>query len=315
MRLCRCCASLRRAAERARVCCYMPVDATGVPASPCCLQLYSSPHTLALCCDTYLCLLCALCLCGLQVTRECLLLLRMFMELWLNVLQEQRLRSSFIDPAASGSSSSRQLQAQRLLASSSQEDASGAAAAATFGTDAPESADPACFTLDLHRLEGVFFMLLCSFDEAIRLEACSALGVLRTLHQQLYTMAEELGVQQRSGDALQVQPPAPQPQLASPGMAAAGAVGGSFSCVGTPTAAVAGGATDSAGAGAAAAVTPPASSIASGSGMFFRHKATASRDSAEFMQTLGTWGQHARHCCTVGHHVFVHVCCLRELRC
>lgn len=226
------------------------------------------------------------------MTRECLLLLRMFMELWLNVLQEQRFSSSFINPAAaSSSSSSRQLQAQRLLASSSQEDASGAAAAAvTFGTDAPESADPACFTLDLHRLEGVFFMLLCSFDEAIRLEACSALGVLRTLHQQLYTMAEELGVQQRSGDALQVQPPAPQPQLVSPGMAAAGAVGGSFSSVGTPTAAAAGGAADSAAAGAAAAVTPPASSIASGSGMFFRHKATASRDSAEFMQTLGTWG-------------------------
>jgi hypothetical protein len=228
----------------------------------------------------------------MQVTRECLLLLRMFMELWLNVLQEQRLSSSFINPAAAaGSASSRQLEAQRLLASSSQEDASGAAAvaAASFGTDAPECADPACFTLDLHRLEGVFFMLLCSFDEAIRLEACSALGVLRTLHQQLYTMAEELGLQQQqrsSGDALQLQPPAAPSQLASPGMAAAGAVGGSFSSVGTPTAAAAaaaGGAADS----AAAAATPPASSVASGSGMFFRHKATASRDSAEFMQTLG----------------------------
>lgn len=216
---------------------------------------------------------------GLQVTRECLLLLRMFMELWLNLLQEQRLSSSLINPAAAGgnrnSSTSRKLQAERLLASSSQ-DTTGSAA--VFSMAATEPTDPACFLLDLHRLEGVFFMLLCSADEAIRLDAYSALGVLRTLHQQLYTMAEELGVER--GDAsLQMQQSQQQPGAGS-GMAAAGAVGGSFSSVSTLAAQAAG-----AEGGAAAAVTP--SSVASGSGMFFRHKATASRDSAEFMQTLG----------------------------
>jgi hypothetical protein len=206
----------------------------------------------------------------------------MFMELWLNLLQEQRLSSSLINPAAAGSgnhssSSSRKLQAERFLASSSQ-DTTGSAAA--FRIEATEPTDPACFSLDLHRLEGVFFMLLCSVDEAIRLDAYSALGVLRTLHQQLYTMAEELGVD-RGGASLQMQQSQQQP-AGSSGMAAAGAVGGSFSSVSTL-------ATQAAAAegGAAAAVTPLASSVASGSGMFFRHKATASRDSAEFMQTLG----------------------------
>jgi hypothetical protein len=218
-------------------------------------------------------------LAGLQVTRECLLLLRMFMELWLNLLQEQRLSSSLLNPAAAGSGnwSSRKLQAEQLLASSSQ-DTTGSAA--MFSMEASQPTDSACFSLDLHRLEGVFFMLLCSVNDAIRLDAYSALGVLRTLHQQLYTMAEELGVD-RGETSLQMQQ-SQQPREASLGMAAAGAVSGSFSCVSTPAAqsAVAEG-------GAATAVTPPASSIASGSGMFFRHKATASRDSAEFMQTLG----------------------------
>lgn len=233
------------------------------------------PVTCAVC-SVIVASLCASACLPAQVTRECLLLLRMFMDLWLNILQEQRLSSSLINPAATGSSGSgaRQLRTERLLASSSQ-DNSGSFA--QFSMEAPESTDPACFALDLHRLEGVFFMLLCSFDETIRAEAYSALGMLRTLHQQLYTMAEELGVQR--GDALQMQQSQPQPGA---GMAAAGAVGGSFSSVTMLTAAAAG-----AEGVVGAAVTPPASSVASGSGIFFRHKATASRDSAEFMQTLG----------------------------
>jgi hypothetical protein len=150
--------------------------------------------------------------------------------------------------------------------------------------------------LDLHRLEGVFIMLLCSFDESIRLDAYTALGVLRTLHQQLYTMAEELGVHVTNmppatpQQQQQQQPPTPlqrqqqqQPQQA-PGAAAAaaaGVAGGSFSSVSTFTAAE----------GAAAAAAAAGSSVASGSGMFFRHKATASRESADFMQALGEFLQ------------------------
>lgn len=215
----------------------------------------------------------------MQVTSDCLSRLSKFMELWLSLLQEQRLSSSLIHPTTANSSNSRQLLAGRLLASTSSQDASGTPAAVRTSLEVgPEPADAACYSLDLHRLEGVFFMLLCSFDATIRLDAYHALGVLRMLHQQLYTMAAELGVEQ--GDAAQPHQVQQGQQPAS--QVLAGGIGGSFSSVSTLTVAGAG----QEGGGAAAAVTP-AASVASGSGMFFRHKATASRDSADFMQTLG----------------------------
>lgn len=229
---------------------------------------------------------CSCCCCHwVQVTRECLLLLRMFMELWLSLLQEQRLSSSLINPAVTADGS-RQPRAEQLFASSSQD--ASATTAAALGTEASIGADPACFTHDLHRLEGVFFMLLCSFDESIRLDAYSALGLLRTLHQELLAMAEQLGVQPGN--------PAQQQQQQPGAGAVAGACGGSFSSASTLTASI------QPDGSAAAAGTPPASSVASapGSGMFFRHKPTASRDSAEFMQTLGGWCRggcsHAPRC-------------------
>lgn len=221
------------------------------------------------------------------------------MKLWMSLLQEQRLRSSLINPCGSGSSSSRhQLQAEtRLLASSN---SSGQGAAGVLRLSTGESADPACFALDLHRLEGVFFMLLCSFDASVRLETYSALGLLRSLHQQLYTMAEELGVHSAGNVQPPQQPPMPlqqQQQEVAGGVAAGGSgvggggVGGSFSSASTLTAVAGAGAGDVA---SAAGLTPLAGSVASGSGMFFRHKATASRDSADFLQVLGVLHRHTR---------------------
>lgn len=202
------------------------------------------------------------------------------MELWLSLLQEQRLSSSLISAATTrgSSSSSRQLQAERLLASSSQDTSESAA---FLNMEHVGSSDPACFMLDVHRLEGVFFMLLCSYDESIRLDAYGALGLVRTLHTQLFSMAEQLGLHQQ-GEAAQ---PQPQQAARTAGAAAPGGgagTAGSFSSVSTLAAPPA--ASD---APVAAASTPAAGSVASGSGIFFRHKATASRDSAEFMQVLG----------------------------
>lgn len=204
--------------------------------------------------------------------------------------------TSTIGPAAAmygssdSSSHNQQVPAagQLLLAKGSYEGAShhgpvsaGNACGAGGGTG-----DPASLALDLHKLEGVLFMLLCSHDDTIRCDAYGVLGLLRTLHQQLCVTAEQWGLQPGGGGAsMQPQQPQQQAAPASP-RSAATPVGASFSSLN------ASGAFAGLGESVATASTGPAASGGSGSGsgpgfFFTRHKTTTSRDSGEFLQALG----------------------------
>jgi len=227
----------------------------------------------------------------LQTTRDCLSLLKTLMSSWLLLLEQQQLAGGLL-PDSCGDAASPEPSWRPRRASSS----SGAA-------------------LDLHRTEGVLFMLLCSYDPLVRQEALQLLGLVRTLHQQLastsgaaevawgkhpsgaagvsssvdlqsgglpapgYTTPRGLGGQTQAGGA------AP-----SPGGASAAATGGSSTPLGagsTPPSGM-GGVVDGILSMAGDLVDSVASSSSSASrvaggmgGLFTRHRATASRDSSE----------------------------------
>jgi hypothetical protein len=236
---------------------------------------------------------------ALQTIREGLLLLSKLMEGWLRLLQEQRLASSSLCTAAGSNSSSlsrssgRIEQQQRSYDASKPEPASKEAAAGQ--ATASSSSSSGSLGLDVHRLEGVLFMLLCSYDESIRGDALTLLGLTRLLHQELQSLAQQMNI--RLGA-----PPQQQQQQQQAGAGAAGAGAGasnssnalaglssSFTSV-TSSLATAGvqdsvaSLSHAAGGGAAVAAS---GGSGSGGGFFFRHKPTMSRDSFEFMQTLG----------------------------
>jgi hypothetical protein len=225
-----------------------------------------------------------------QAVRECLLLLRTFIELWLSLLQEQRLNSSMLDPAAAaaaGGTTSSSGQKRDRPADASLQTAAGGSHddALSLGAGGTRTApDPASLVVDLHKLEAVLFMLLCSHDESMRCDAYAVLGLLRTLHTRLCLTAEQWGVQpgmpaasghQQGQQQQQQQVTSPAGTTAIQG-AGSGSVhaSGAFSSDGVPGAALAG----------------ASASGVSGSGpaLFSRHKPTTSRDSADFLQTLGT---------------------------
>jgi hypothetical protein len=108
--------------------------------------------------------------CRAQAARECLLLLRSLMQLWLSLLLEEG-RGASLGEVAAGVAASSCSAAADLAASQDGGCSSGAAA------DGVE--------LDLPRLEGVLFVLLGSFDATLRQEAYEALAQARELHQRL----------------------------------------------------------------------------------------------------------------------------------
>jgi hypothetical protein len=96
-----------------------------------------------------------------QATRECTLLLHNLMQLWGGLLQEEARRGGGGRTGAA--------------------DAPGPAARAGRGGCPPEVE----VELDLAQLEGTLFLLLCSYDDALRRDAYEALRALRALHQRL----------------------------------------------------------------------------------------------------------------------------------
>jgi hypothetical protein len=263
--------------------------------------------------------------CCLQTIRECLLLLSKLMEGWMRLLQEQRLASSSLNTAADQRSSNTSIirssgradQQQQPHSSSASRPEPGqpgsfrsskeaAAAAAGLGagagsTAAASSSSSSRLGLDVHRLEGVLFMLLCSYDEAIRGDALALLDLTRLLHQELQALAQQMEV--KLGSNMGQQPQQQQQQQQQQGLAAGGAAAGassssnalagvSSSFTSVASSMTAAGVQDSVAslsavaAGSVAAVAASGGS-GSGGGFFFRHKPTMSRDSFEFMQTLG----------------------------
>lgn len=195
-----------------------------------------------------------------------MLLLGNLMETWLSLLQEQRLSSSSLSTGKGGSSQEQQQatrvskgeSAQLSLRASKGESAGSAAAVANS------------LILDVHRLEGVLFMLLCSYDEAVRCDAESLLGLLRTLHQQLGDMAQQLGLTSL-------------PHISNQAAAGGGGIGGAgSSSFGSSVSAQDEKSAHQAGSGGSG----------TGGGMFSRHKPAMSKDSLEFMATLGEHGSH-----------------------
>jgi hypothetical protein len=249
----------------------------------------------------------------LQTIRECLLLLSKLMEGWLRLLQEQRLSSSSLATAAAADSTSTssslsrssgriEQQRQQVLSSSREAAAAAGMGAGSIGPAAVPSSSSrsSSLVLDVHRLEGVLFMLLCSYDEAIRGDALSLLGLTRLLHQELQSLAQQMNIKLGAAAAAQQQQQAGAGAAAAGNAAAAGASSSSNALAGLSSSftSIASGVQDSVaslsvGAGAAAAGAAAAAAVAasggsgSGGGFFFRHKPTMSRDSFEFMQTLG----------------------------
>lgn len=254
-----------------------------------------------------------------QTIQECLLLLRKLMEAWLRLLQEQRLASSSLNQDKDTSSTSSSLSsraagqkqrqhqhsgskgdAAQLNMRSSKEAPAASAGVASGGT---ASAISSSLALDVHRLEGVLFMLLCSYNENIRCDAYAILSLTRLLHQELHAIAEQLGL--RIGSTVLQQQPllAGLAALQPSGVAAGGgggaapglgpAAGGSFTSAASSSAAIA--QDSSVGASAAGPAASSSTSLqlaasgnsGSGVGFFFRHKPSMSRESFEFMQTLG----------------------------
>jgi hypothetical protein len=259
----------------------------------------------------------------MQTIRECLLLLSKLMEGWLRLLQEQCLASSSLSTAADQRSnmmrSSGRADPQQPHSSSSssvsrpepghpgsfrtsKEAAAAAAAGLGAGSTAAASSSSSSSSslgLDVHRLEGVLFMLLCSYDEAIRGDALALLDLTRLLHQELSALTQQLEVKLGSSTGQQQQQQQQQGAAAAAPAAAAGAssssnalAGVSSSFTSVASSMTAAGVQDSVAslsavaAGSVAAVAASGGS-GSGGGFFFRHKPTMSRDSFEFMQTLG----------------------------
>ncbi|KAI8469209.1 MAG: cell morphogenesis central region-domain-containing protein [Monoraphidium minutum] len=111
-------------------------------------------------------------------TRECALLLRNLMQLWLNLLLEEGAGASLAERAAGAGG-----------------DVSGGdAAAAAAGAG----------ELDLSRVEGPLLVLLCSFDAALRRDALDGLAQARALHQQLARRAAGGGGGGGAGPAVAV---------------------------------------------------------------------------------------------------------------
>ncbi|WIA40102.1 hypothetical protein OEZ86_013510 [Tetradesmus obliquus] len=252
-----------------------------------------------------------------QTIRECLLLLGKLMEGWLALLQQQRLASSSLCSSARDSSSSssrieqqqqqqqqrscdagRTEQAQQQSWTSSKE-AGAAAAGSAAAPGSSSSSGSSGLGLDVHRLDGVLFMLLCSCDEAIRGDALTLLGLTRLLHQELQALAQQMEVT-LGAPAQQQQQQQQLGSAAAAGVAGAGAsssnnalaaLSSSFASVASSLAtagvqdSVASMSLGAGGAGAAAVAASGGSG--SGGGFFFKHKPTISRDSFELMQTLG----------------------------
>lgn len=106
-----------------------------------------------------------------QATRECTLLLRNLMQLWINLMVDEG-RGGSLGEIAAGLSASREGLALPLAGPEG--GAQGSAA----------------YELDLPRVEGALFVLLCSFDAALRRDALDGLAQLRALHQQLQQRRE-----------------------------------------------------------------------------------------------------------------------------
>eukprot|EP00878_Enallax_costatus_P012410 GHUV01012961.1.p1 GENE.GHUV01012961.1~~GHUV01012961.1.p1 ORF type:complete len:1005 (+),score=325.04 GHUV01012961.1:1774-4788(+) len=207
-------------------------------------------------------------------TRECMLLLRELMDCWLSLLQKQRLNSSSLGSDQSSTKKEQQsiVLSKGDLTRQSPSLGKGETAAAAGPAPFPAAAVASGLVLDVHRLEGVLFVLLCSYNEAVRCDAYGLLGLLRTLHQQLGSMAVQLGIKLGSG-------------LLQPGLA-------SLPVSGTPAAGLGGigaGSFSSSISAAEDKSVQPSGSGGSGTagGMFSRHKPTMSKDSLEFMLTLG----------------------------
>lgn len=163
--------------------------------------------------------------------REGLLLLRSFMESWLALLQEQRLSGSLIDPAAGGGAAAGGSHSSSISSSHSSGHRGGGPVAGGgpgLAGAAASAPDPASLALDLHKLEGVLFTLLCSHNEGVRCEAYGLLHLLRTLHQQLCVAAEQWGVPPGGGSGA-AQQHQQQQAVASPGGSSGVPVGASFS--------------------------------------------------------------------------------------
>jgi hypothetical protein len=151
----------------------------------------------------------------------------------------------------------------QLWAGLLQEEARGAPApprrARGGGAPRPQAAPE--LGLDLPRLEGTLFVLLCSYDGALRRDAYDALGALRALHQKLEERrAEPPGARRR-------EPPGARPV----GRGSGGGSGGGGSGGGCGEAELRG----SGGSELAAHGGGP------------RHAPSASRDSIDFVRALG----------------------------
>jgi hypothetical protein len=256
------------------------------------------------------------CWCCLQTTRDCLSLLKTLMSSWLLLLEQQQLAGGLLPDSCGDAATPEPGWRPRGVSSSSS--SSGAA-------------------LDLHRTEGVLFMLLCSYDPLVRQEALQLLGLVRTLHQQL---ASTGGAADAPWGSAGRHPSGAAGLSSSIDLQTGGLVAPGYTTprglAGQPTAA--GGATPSPGGGSAAATggtttplgagsTPPsgmggvvdgilsmagnlvdsvassgssASLVAGGmGGLFTRHRATASRDSSEapLFGEGGREGAPAVHAC------------------
>jgi hypothetical protein len=130
---------------------------------------------------------------AVQAVRECLLLLRSFIDLWRSLLHEQCLQGSTL--------SSRERDTQPLQPAAAATSSRGAAADESgaqqqqLDSAGQPALNPASLCMDLHRLEGALLLLLCSHDASIRCDAFRLLGLLRTLHQQLCLAVEQWGLQ------------------------------------------------------------------------------------------------------------------------
>lgn len=175
------------------------------------------------------------------------------MQLWLTLLSEESGGANLaaLAAAAAGLPAPTPAQQSHLPAAHRGGGGGGPAAAAA--------------ELDLQRLEGTLFVLLCSFDDALRRDAFDSLHALRTLHHRL--------ARRRAADAALL-------SSAGPGGAAAiAAVGASGEGLGGLAGALGGLAAQGAGAP--------------------RHAPSASHDSIEFVRALGSFeAQQAPPGCT-----------------
>lgn len=190
------------------------------------------------------------------------------METWLGLLQEQRLTSSRL---CNSKTSKQHDSSPRTAEQGGVADGSAAAAAA---------ASTSSLVLDVHRMEGILFMLFCSCHESVRCDAYGLIGLLRTLHQQLGAVVQQSGAIPGSGA------PAGSSAAAGSQATAVGVGGSSFASN-----------TSAAEDKVASSSSNIQTSGGSGSGveLIRQHKPTISKDSLDFMLTLGGCGAVQRH--------------------